>query len=164
MNDDYEVMNTLIDEFHAESDRGCAVLVMCVLEDFLLDAITKRLPASSKDMLRNIAPPGRLSSTLSNAYLLGLVSTNERHEFEVLIKIRNKFAHAALQKLTFEHHDVGYLCGKLRLCDTFAEYPADTPRKRFVMSAVLIALMLRQSGGGDFGRLALKEDSHFNLS
>lgn len=164
MKDDYEVIHQLIDEFHAESDRGCAVLVMCVLEDYLLDAIARKLPESRKDQLRNIAPLGRLSSTLSNAYLLGLVSANERDEFEILIKIRNKFAHAAMQRLTFDHHDVRHLCEKLRLCDVFEEYPADNPRKRFVMSSVLIVLMLRESIKDGVGKLELKEDTHFNLT
>ena len=163
MDNDNENIHQLIDEFHAESDRGCAVLVMCALEDYLLSAIARRLPECNKDMIRNIAPPGRLSSTLNNAYLLGVVSANERDEFEVLIKIRNKFAHAALQRLAFDHHDVRHLCEKLRICDTFEEYPARTPRARYVMSSVIMILMLRQAVLNGVGKLELKEDTQFHL-
>lgn len=86
MDNDNGDIHQLIDEFHAESDRGCAVLVMCALEDDLLGAIARRLPECNKDMIRNIAPLGRLSSALNNAYLLRVVSANECDEFEILIK------------------------------------------------------------------------------
>lgn len=92
-----------------------------------------------------------------------MVSANERDEFEILIKIRNKFAHAALRWLTFDHHDVRHLCERLRICDTFEEYPARTPRARYVMSSVLMMLMLRQAVINGVGKLELKEDTQFNL-
>ncbi len=163
MDNDNGDIDQLIDEFHAESDRGCAVLVMCALEDDLLGAIARRLPECNKDMIRNIAPLGRLSSTLNNAYLLGVVSASERDEFEILIKVRNKFAHDALRRLAFDHHDVRHLCEKLRICDAFEEYPARTPRARYVTSSVLMMLMLRQAVINGVGNLELKGDAQFNL-
>jgi hypothetical protein len=136
-----------IDEFKSESDRGCAVLILCVLEDLLIEVVKHRLPPCSADELRALAPFGRLSATVSNAFLIGAVSQRERDELNRLIKIRNKFAHNALQGLKFNHPDIRDMCKRLELADVFSEFSSQVPRTRFTISALLIYSSLHNSLG-----------------
>lgn len=145
--EDRRKINSFIDEFKGESDRGCAVLVLCVLEDLLIETVKHRLPVCSNDELRSIAPFGRLSTTVSNAFLIGAVSKRERDELYRLIKIRNKFAHKALEGLSFSHPDIIDLCKKLELADVFDEFKSEVPRIRFNVSALIVYCSLHNSLG-----------------
>lgn len=160
---DREILNRYIDEFARESDRGCAVLVLCTLEDLLIQAIKSRLPSCSNDEFRNLAPLGRLSVTITNAFLLGVLSEKERADFLLLVKVRNKFAHGAFLDLCFLHGDVSYLCNRLVLCDSFDEFVSSSPRRRFIFSAMLIYLMLHHCSNNSNWRLEIKEESEWVL-
>lgn len=161
---DREKLNRYLDEFERESDRGCAVLVLCALEDLLIQAIKSRLPKCSNDEFRNLAPLGRLSVTISNAFLLGVLSEKERADFSLLVKVRNKFAHGAFLDLGFLHNDVVYLCNNLVLCDSFDEFVLSSPRRRFMFSAVMIYLMLHHCSNNREWRLEIKEESEFVIT
>jgi len=137
----------IVDEFKSESDRGCAVLVLCVLEDLLIEVVRHRLPPCSADELRALAPFGRLSATVSNAFLIGAISQRERDELNRLIKIRNKFAHNALEGMKFNHPDIRDMCKKLELADVFSEFSSQVPRARFTISAVMVYSSLYNSLG-----------------
>jgi hypothetical protein len=150
-------------DFTQESDRGCAVLMMCVLEEALIDAIRSKLPVCSSEELRNFAPPGRLSATIVNAYLLGILSDKERSDIQILSKVRNKFAHAALNNLSFNHHDIKFMCEKLHLSDFFSEFKSEIPRHRFLISSFLMYFMLKDQAHDKSKRLKIKEDTPFCL-
>lgn len=161
---DREKLNKYMAEFERESDRGCAVLVLCTLEDLLIQAIKSRLPNCSNDEFRNLAPLGRLSVTISNAFLLGVLSEKERADFSILVKVRNKFAHGAFLDLSFLHDDVAYLCNKLVLCDSFDEFVINNPRRRFMFSAIMIYLMLHHCSNNSNWRLEVKEESEYVIT
>nr|WP_314872112.1 hypothetical protein [uncultured Pseudomonas sp.] len=137
-----EKFSDLIDEFHDESDRGCAVIAACVLEEMLSKLIKARIPDCGSDELRNLAPPGRLSVAVANGFLLGVLGERNRQEFLKIIKIRNFFAHKPLAGLTFDHHDVSHLCSKLVLCDVFEELGTGGARHRYVSSVVMLYLSM----------------------
>ncbi|WP_339437083.1 hypothetical protein [Pseudomonas sp. EL_65y_Pfl1_R32] len=143
--EDRRKITSFVDEFKCESDRGCAVLVLCVLEDLLIETVKHRLPVCSNEELRSIAPLGRLSNTVSNAFLIGAISRRERDEFSRLIKIRNKFAHKALEGLSFSNPDIIDMCKKLELADVFDEFSSDAPRIRFNISALIVYCSLHTS-------------------
>ncbi|MGY2685047.1 hypothetical protein [Pseudomonas tolaasii] len=145
--EDRKKIDRFVDEFKGESDRGCAVLVLCVLEDLLIEAVKQRLPVCSSDELRAIAPFGKLATVVSNAFLIGAVSKRERDELLRLIKIRNKFAHKALDGLSFFHPDIIDMCRKLELADVFDEFSSDNPRTRFTVSALLVYCTLHNTLG-----------------
>jgi hypothetical protein len=145
--EDRKRITSFVDEFKGESDRGCAVLVLCVLEDLLIETVKHRLPVCSNEELRSIAPFGRLSATVINAFLIGAISKRERDELNRLIKIRNKFAHKALEGLSFNHPDIVDMCKKLELADVFDEFSSSIPRVRFTVSALLIYCSLHTTIG-----------------
>lgn len=145
--EDRKRITSFVDEFSGESDRGCAVLVLCVLEDLLIETVKHRLPVCSNEELRSIAPFGRLSTTVSNAFLIGAISKRERDELYRLIKIRNKFAHKALERLSFSHPDIIDMCKKLELADVFDEFKSNVPRARFTISALLVYCSLHTTLG-----------------
>lgn len=156
-------ISRFVDEFGSESDRGCAVLVLCVLEDALIEAIKKRLPECDSDALRQIAPYGRLSASVSNAYLIGVISHGERDELTRLIKIRNKFAHKALEGLSFDHPDIADMCSKLTLSNLFSELPFNSSRGKFVMSALVLHTVL-QEASTNIVRIEVEKEKNFVLS
>ncbi|KAI2693250.1 hypothetical protein [Pseudomonas sp. TNT3] len=158
---DREKLNLYLREFESESDRGCAVLMLCALEDLLLQAIRCRLPECSNEEFRNLAPLGRLSLTISNAFVLGVLSERERADFLLLVKVRNKFAHGAFLGLSFLHDDVVHLCNFLKLCDSFDDFVISDPRKRFMFSSMLLYLMLHDCSNDKDWRLVLKEETNY---
>lgn len=132
------------EEFRDESDRGCAVLVMCVLEDSLHDMFKGLLVSEGGHALSNLAPPGGLKKTLENAVALGLLSERQRRAFKALADVRNKFAHRPLQKLTFENPDIAAL---LRSAPLAAHLPMatasdQTARTHFLLSAAILWVLM----------------------
>ncbi|WP_139236016.1 hypothetical protein [Pseudomonas sp. NFACC24-1] len=160
---DYEKLKSYLDEFARESDRGCAVLVLCTLEDLLVQAIKSRLPECGNDELRNIAPLGRLSVTISNGLLLGILSEDEKKDFSILVKVRNKFAHGAFLDLSFAHADISHLCSTLTLCDRLSEFVTKKPRARFMFSATMLYLVLHQRSSDETWRLEVKGETNFEI-
>lgn len=92
-------------EFVAESDRGCAVLILCVLEQSLHRMFESLIVEEDAD-LRTLAPPGNLRIAIRNAELLGLLTPQQAACFLDLSKIRNDFAHKVLEGLTFDSVDI----------------------------------------------------------
>lgn len=143
---DLDRFRAFVGEFREESNRGCAVLVLCVLEESLR-AIIGRVVTDPNSDLRSFAPPGRLSVTIESAYLLGVLSHRERAAFQTMIKIRNAFAHKALTDLTFDSEPIVGHCRALQLPVQVKDLDfADlSNRERFltVASVLQIALSVR---------------------
>ncbi|XVJ46847.1 hypothetical protein ACDZ94_20305 [Pseudomonas sp. UBT] len=161
--DDRDRLTRLIAEFHDESDRGCAVIAMCVLEEMLLKLIKARLPDCANDELRNLAPVGRLSAAVDNAFLIGVLGERNKKEFKQLIKIRNLFAHKPLEGLTFDNHDVVHLCSKLVMCDMFEEFDYEPSRGRYIISVVMLYLSMHHEVE-EIAKLAILSDRGFEIS
>ena len=94
--DDYIV------EFGDESDRGCAILAACVLEDFLWASLHWRLGQMADSFIKELAPRRRLNVTISSCGLVGIMSRDEMEDARRLVRIRNSFAHKLTKRLTFE--------------------------------------------------------------
>lgn len=101
MSIDNDLKNRLFKEFRSESDRGCAVLSVCLLEEALAKVFAKVLPGG-ESAARNFMPRGRLSVGVGNAEALGLIAEPHTTNMRVILKIRNAFAHKLLDGLTFE--------------------------------------------------------------
>lgn len=106
--------NRLNQEFHTESDRGCAILTVCLIEEVLLSVFAKVLPAE-KNSARDFMPPGRLSLGVSNAAALGLITEPEITNLKLILKIRNTFAHKLLDGLRFDSPQIKEYVLKLTL-------------------------------------------------
>jgi len=142
---DLERYRKFADEFKSESDRGCAVLVMCVLEDSLR-ALIGRVVADPGSDLRNFAPRGRLAVAIDSAVLLGQLSQREAVCFRKLAGIRNAFAHKALLKLTFDASPIADHCRDLEMpisSSAWPERPADlTHRQKFLMASAMLQIAI----------------------
>lgn len=138
--------------FIAESDRGVAVLAMCVLEEMLRNALGQRLGPFRNEMLPIVAPAGRWSVLLTTSEAFGLLSAMERRDLGRLVKVRNAFAHQALQSLSFNHHDIRHLIDQLETVDEMDKTARDAEkirslRVKFIATvAVIYGLVAARAG------------------
>lgn len=100
-----ELSNKLHKEFLAESDRGCAVLTVCLIEETLAALFEKVLPTKEVSA-RHFMPPGRLRQGLESAIALGLVTEPTATNIRLILSVRNTFAHKLLSGLSFESPEV----------------------------------------------------------
>lgn len=100
-----EFRNRLNQEFRRESDRGCAILSACLIEEALLSVFSKVLPEGEKTS-RQFMSRGRLTQGVKNAAALGLIREPLVGNLELIIKVRNVFAHKLLDGLTFESPEI----------------------------------------------------------
>ncbi len=135
--------------FRAESDRGAAVLSLCVIEDLLHERINEIVGTHFPEMVRLLAPPGRWGVLADAAAMLGLLSPAERDDLKVLVTVRNRFAHKAMESLAFDHVEVTDLLSRLRIYERFqVDGPAPrTPRERFLNGVAGIYLLVRMRTG-----------------
>ncbi|MBP5969916.1 hypothetical protein [Pseudomonas iridis] len=135
----FDKFSGFLEAFKGESDRGAAVLTLCVLEEVLKEAIKRRLPdppnSKYKDAVDNFSPKGRLSASTVNAYMLGVLSKHHLDNFGLLIDVRNKFAHQALSDLSFDEKNIKNWVRDLKLDD---KGPKLEGRNRFLIAATEI--------------------------
>lgn len=150
--------------FSAESDRGLAVLSMCVIEELLHERIREIIGVHFPEMVNLLAPPGRWGVLADAATMLGLLSPAERTDLKVLIAIRNRFAHKALESLTFEHPDVIDHLSRLKIYERFQidGPPPRTPRERFLNGVAGIYLIIRMRD--EISPFEPKSDLHMSAS
>lgn len=137
------------DAFRAESDRGVAVLAMCVIEELLHERVGEIVGVHFPEMVNLLAPPGRWKVLADAAAMLGLLSPLERDDLKVLVAIRNRFAHKAMESLEFDHPDVTDQLSRLKIYDRFQiDGPAPrTARERFLNGVAGIYLLIRMRDG-----------------
>ncbi len=133
-------------EFQKESDRGAA-LVGAALLDTRLERLllSHMLPGKVADdlVVGGNAPLGTFSSRISATLALGLITSAERHDLNLVRSIRNEFAHRE-HGLTFEDQRITGLCSSLNSrrppqMVTDHGYP---PRQRFNDAVTFCALQL----------------------
>jgi len=126
-----------VEEFKAESDRGCAVLTLCALEESLMNLFKALLPAQS---VKNVAPRGWLARKIESAFGLGLLNEWEAAQFKLLAEIRNDFAHEATLKLSFESPEIVAQVNRLTLPFANMKFPTDpSARTRFLQVAAVLS-------------------------
>lgn len=134
----FDLRNRLEAEFVGESDRGCAILTVCLLEEALAHLVGSLLPGGLADA-RQFIPKGRLSLGISNAHRLGLIDDAAASTLRLLIEIRNQFAHGLLENVSFRSPHILEKVANLALPnlsdvpDVLAEIEAD-PRRRYMMA------------------------------
>lgn len=147
----FEIRNRLDTEFEKESDRGCAILTLCVLEECLVELFAAFLPGGNHDA-RHFMPKGRLSAGIANAYMLGLIDESTRSNFKLLTDIRNMFAHGVLGGASFDSAAIRQKVGMLQLPDmesvpVFKTTLDSDPRRRFMMAADSLLFTLHWMAG-----------------
>jgi hypothetical protein len=137
-------MGHVAEEFHKESDRGCAVLVLCLLEEYLRDMIRAHLPGAPAK-LGSFAKPGQLALATENAVLVGIITQRQADAFNALAKVRNKFAHGLFKGRTFETPEIKTLIDSITSITpipTMAQLDKKTAREKFLMHAGILCIMM----------------------
>lgn len=96
-----------------ESDRGITLIVAAHIEDCLRRILESVLinEQEVKDLFDGpYAPFGSLSGKTQAAFVLGLITRNERDRIDAVRRVRNVFAHQA--SASFDHPDVVKICQK----------------------------------------------------
>lgn len=138
MTNTLDTRNRLNAELSKESDRGCAILSLCLLEESLAVLISALLPGGAADA-KHFLPRGRLSTGIANAHKLGLIDNSTVATFKLLVEIRNIFAHGILTNVSFDTDSVRMKVSQLALPNTdsvpdvLAEVNAN-PRRRYMMA------------------------------
>ena len=87
----------LLEEFSKETDRAAIILTASLIENALTTLLKNYLaPVSTKDdelFDGPTAPLSNFNSKVQFAYRLGLISQKLAHDFHIIRKIRNEFAH-----------------------------------------------------------------------
>jgi hypothetical protein len=133
------------DAFQRESDRGCAVLVMCAVEEICHEALERRLGVFAQRMLRQVAPPGAWEKLINSLELFGIASPKESAELDLMRRVRNKFAHQAEKDLTFDHPSVASLIDQMRLARIMWG-PNLQRRPIFAMTASVLSMFIASRG------------------
>ena len=144
---DVEYMSAFLKEFQAESDRGAA-LVGAALLDARLERLllSHMLPGkASEDLVSGgNAALGTFSTRIKVCWALGLVTTAERDDLNVIRGIRNEFAHRE-HGISFSDSKIMSLCSSLRsrrppeMVKKMGGYP---PRQRFNDAVLFNAMQL----------------------
>ncbi|MCZ4314629.1 MltR family transcriptional regulator [Comamonadaceae bacterium G21597-S1] len=144
---DIEYMSAFLEEFQSESDRGAA-LVGAALLDARLERLllSHMLPGKVADELVSggNAPLGAFSSRIKVCWALGLITTVERDDLNVVRSIRNEFAHRE-HGISFIDSKISGFCSSLKsrrrpeMVEAMGGYP---PRQRFNDAVLFNAMQL----------------------
>lgn len=137
-------MQDVSEEFHKETDRGCAVLVLCLLEEYLREMIRAHLPGSPKK-LGAFAKPGQLALAVENAVLVGIITQRQADAINSLAKVRNRFAHGVVSGRSFETQEIKTLIDNIVPITPISSADVtntETAREKFLMHAGILCIMM----------------------
>lgn len=99
-----------------QSERASAIVAATILDELLEQCLTRFLREDKKlkEWVFDVYKPlSSLKAKTDLAYLLGILSSDERSDLDIIRKIRNDFAHQ-FDTITFASPNIGTLCGKLK--------------------------------------------------
>ena len=107
----------MLQDVHDASDRTAAIILAAWVEQGLEQAIIGRFARNDNDTIKRMQDHGSLNSFYAKNYLgyaLGLYNQNTLRNLESIRKIRNAFAHSAIQidfsieEITGEVYKINY--------------------------------------------------------
>ncbi|WCE02816.1 hypothetical protein [Pseudoxanthomonas sp. JBR18] len=99
-----KLIPSLAPELGKESDRGCALLVGCILEKYLRASIAQAIAIPNK--ASHFMGRGQIGKGIESAECLGLISAVDAKALKATIQIRNDFAHVAEPGKSFSSPEV----------------------------------------------------------
>ena len=87
--------SSIVDRFHAESDRAAAVLGGAALDHYLAEALKGFLVSDEEtnELFGKYGPLSTFAARIDMAFALGLISADLKGDFNFIRRIRNHFAH-----------------------------------------------------------------------
>jgi len=131
------------------AERGRAVSYAAILDEILRDILLAYflpIPKNLKEELfERSGPFSSFYTRIETAYVLGLISENERKNLTLIRLIRRDFAHKPGEEIRFEQQDIKKRCMKLELPQTFIEeieVDWNNPRVKFLGTYIFTAIGL----------------------
>jgi DNA-binding MltR family transcriptional regulator len=143
MNDDVLTdIQTGFEFFNAltfESDRGCALVAAAHLDERLGTLLSRSMVSdqASQRLLQDRGPLATFAARIDLAHALGLIGPDVRHDFHIVRKVRNAFAHE-LKTHTFETAEIVARCETLTSPRGIETTMAPTARNRFIAAAAIL--------------------------
>jgi hypothetical protein len=125
-------------------DRATAIMATGLIEDLLAVTIInkfRRTPTENQanELFIGYGPLATLSSKTVIGFLLGVLSTDDKHDLTIIRKIRNDFAHI-FAPLTFESKTIASRCNSLKLTGALSpkveSLVEEGPKAKFIRSTV----------------------------
>ena len=99
----------------SETDLGCALIAGAYLDGLLKKALQNSFVEDKtviQELVEGNGPISSFSCRINIAFAIGIISSNVRHDLNLIRKIRNDFAHAH-HELMFEDHKIKNRCDSL---------------------------------------------------
>ena len=124
-------LELFIDSLAAETDRGCALLAVALLDEELRSLIAQAFVGGeklAKSLLSAEGPVGTFAARIDLARAIGLISAPIHRDLHLLRRIRNEFGHS-YNVITFDQQTIAARCRELHHVQ---ESVPSLPRDRFV--------------------------------
>ncbi len=143
---DLQYFGAFLAEFQKETDRGGALVGAALLDNRLERLVLSHLVAGKVAeglVIGRNAPLGSFSSRINASFAMGLITTEERQDLNIVRSIRNEFAHRE-HGVSFEDGTIAGLCTSLksRRPQQMIEDHGYTPRGRFNDAVIFLAMQL----------------------
>ncbi len=147
----YLHLSKIVEEIRKETDRGAALFSASVLDNLLEEIIAAYLvPGKGATAILKggggQAPIGSLSTRISAALALGLITDQEYVDCHIVRKIRNEFAHNAEFDLKFDNQKIKDLVMNINILGPIiqdhrrSELPIDNKSIREFFSLIVFTL------------------------
>jgi hypothetical protein len=131
-----------------ESDRGCAIIGLCLLEDFIEKIYEHLLPNPTPKTVK-LFTAGNLDQVIARTLALGLMDSEEATLFRRIAAIRNLFAHGGFDAMKFTDPEISKLVYALpdginlqKHVRQFNAWPKDNPRGMFILCLTILNSLL----------------------
>jgi DNA-binding MltR family transcriptional regulator len=110
-----EELIAAFDEVNQQTDRGCAIILTAIVDDYLRQLLIKRLRPLSKSEVGDLfdaanAPLSSFAAKIDLGFALGLYRRELKDSMHAMRRIRNRFAHQ-IAPLTFSSASIKEKCG-----------------------------------------------------
>lgn len=145
-----EDFHRFLDEFQEESERAAAVLGGAFLDDLLGELISESIVEGGpvEDLLGRARPLSSFGARITAAECLGLLTSDEARDLDLVRRIRNRFAHRT-HGLAFETPEIADRCrdfycnrAQFEASDGLRENYPESPRPLFNLAVALLAFCL----------------------
>lgn len=153
--DEMDEMTKIRSNISKESDRGCILLSVSYLDNQLKKVIKNKLVNNKKiieEIIETGKPLGTFSSRIDMAYLIGIISLEQRRQLHIIRKIRNECGHS-YEDLSFDTSSIKDRVLELD-CNQFVY---DDIRSKFIKE-VMSQMVYLSDFGNEEKRILEKED------
>lgn len=142
--EDIKYFSKFLKEFQSETDRGAALVGAALIDERLERILNSHFVEckQSDELLNGVnSPLGTLNARAKLSYCLGLITTLEFKEIEIIRQVRNLFAHKVIG-LTFNSQKVSDMCKNLKANFPETDESKKNARSLFINSVILTSLAL----------------------